>query len=193
LIRLRASWDCGWCGVELAPTLKSLKSEYDWRGEVRPTMTKIDPEKERERLAAAYGAMSDLELQRVGSDPGALTDWAFEALREELNRRGLDWAGKDMPIPSKMVHVEAEVELGNKPVILRRYRDMPAAFVEKSVLEDAGIECYLQDDNVVRMDWLWSNAMGGIKLIVREKDAEEAESILSHGSVSESAGGVGEE
>jgi len=31
----------------------------------------------------------------------------------------------------------------------------------------------------VRMDWLWSNALGGIKLIVREKDAAEAERILS--------------
>ena len=57
-----------------------------------------------------------------------------------------------MPIPSKMVHAETEVDSGNKPVILRKYRDMPAAFVEESVLDDAGIECYLQDDNVVRMD-----------------------------------------
>lgn len=142
-------------------------------------MAKIDPQKERERLAAAYAAMSDPELQKVGSDPRALTDWAFEAVRKEFNKRGLDWAARDMPIPSKMAPVEAEVDSGNKPVILRIYRDMPAAFVEKSVLEDAGIECYLQDDNVVRMDWLWSNAMGGIKLIVREKDAEEAEKILS--------------
>jgi hypothetical protein len=156
-------------------------------------MAKINPEKDRERLGAVYAAMSDLELQKVGGDPSALTDWAFEALREELSKRGLDWAGKDMPIPSKMVHVETEVDLGNKPVILRKYRDMPAAFVEKSVLEEAGIECFLQDDNVVRMDWLWSNAMGGIKLIVREKDAEDAEKILSQGSVSEQAGGVEEE
>jgi hypothetical protein len=56
---------------------------------------------------------------------------------------------------------------------------MPAAFVEKSVLDAAGIACFLQDDNVVRMDWLWSNAMGGIKLLVRAKEAEEAEKILS--------------
>jgi hypothetical protein len=75
-----------------------------------------------------------------------------------------------------------------RPVILRRYSEMPAAFVEKSVLEDAGIECYLQDENVVRMDWFWSNAMGGIKLIVREKDAEEAEKILSQGPSTERAG-----
>jgi hypothetical protein len=66
----------------------------------------------------------------------------------------------------------------NKPVVLRRYRDMPAAFVEKSALENAGIQCFLLDDNVVRMDWFWSNAMGGIKLIVREKDAQDAAKVL---------------
>lgn len=85
-----------------------------------------------------------------------------------------------------------EASEADRPVILRRYSEMPAAFVEKSVLEDAGIECYLQDENVVRMDWFWSNAMGGIKLIVREKDAEEAEKILTQGPSTEQTGGGSE-
>jgi hypothetical protein len=28
------------------------------------------------------------------------------------------------------------------------------------------------------MDWLWSNALGGIKLLVREKDAQDAAKVL---------------
>jgi hypothetical protein len=63
-------------------------------------------------------------------------------------------------------------------MVLRLYRDMRAAYVDKSVLDVAGIRCYLQDANIVRMDWLWSNAMGGIKLVVREADAEDAAKIL---------------
>jgi hypothetical protein len=141
-------------------------------------MATIDPEQERQRLAKLYEALSDQELEEVGNNPMALTDWAFEAVRAEMLKRGFDWIGKDMPLPSQMTAVEATDDPGNRPVVLRRYRDMPAAFVEKSVLEDAGIECFLQDDNVVRMDWLWSNAMGGIKLVVRQKDAEEAETLL---------------
>jgi Putative prokaryotic signal transducing protein len=142
-------------------------------------MLKIDPEQERQRLAKLYEALSDQELQEVGNNRMALTDWAFEAVRAEMLKRGLDWSGKDMPLPSEMTAVEAAEDPGNRPVVLRRYRDMPAALVEKSVLEDAGIECFLQDDNVVRMDWLWSNAMGGIKLVVRQNDAEDAEKLLS--------------
>jgi len=141
-------------------------------------MGKIDPTKERERLAALYAAMNDLELAKVGSNPESLTDLAFETLQEEMKKRGLEWAGQNMPLPSQMVRSETVEDPGNRPVILRRYRDMPEAFVARSVLEDSGIECVLQDDNVVRMDWLWSNAMGGIKLVVREKDAQEAERIL---------------
>jgi hypothetical protein len=74
---------------------------------------------------------------------------------------------------------------GTRPVILRRYRDLPQAFVEKSVLEDEGIACYLQGDNVMGMDWLWSNAMGGIKMLVRQVDVEEAERILSQAQSSQ--------
>ena len=58
-------------------------------------------------------------------------------------------------------------------IVLRRYRNMPAALVEKSVLDAAGIECFLQDDKLMRMDWL-GNAIDWIKLFVRESDAEEA-------------------
>lgn len=234
-------------------------------------MAKIDPQQERERLAARYAAMSDLELRKVGGDPASLTEWARSALSEELKKRGLEWkpapriskpiadgdilirlgsysdrnsaglvrdflAGsgikvsffaeevtgdgepartdglketqllvpaKDLNLARELLAEKRDAELATqqqsgeaseacRPVILRRYRDMPAAFVEKSVLEDAGIECYLQDDNVVRMDWLWSNALGGIKLIVREKDAGDAEKILSQEPPSEQAGGVGQ-
>jgi hypothetical protein len=66
----------------------------------------------------------------------------------------------------------------DEPVILRRYRDMPLAYADKSALESAGIQCFLWNANLVRMDWLWSNALDGIKLVVRKSDAEDAARIL---------------
>jgi hypothetical protein len=146
-------------------------------------MGKIDPGKERARLAARYAAMTELELQKVGRDPMALAEWARDALHEEMSKRGLQWKAE---VPRDE---QAEAAGSDLPVVLRRYRDMPAAFIEKSVLENAGIECFLQDDNVVRMDWLWSNAMGGIKLVVRARDVEDAEQILSQSPAAEQSGG----
>ena len=121
--------------------------------------------------------MGDLELTKVGEKPDSLTDEAFEALRQEMNKRGLDWSGKNVPLRSQMVLSKPINNSGLRPIVLRRYRDMPEAFVAKSLLEDAGIECFLQDDNVVRMDWFSSDAIGGIKLVVRQKDAEESEKV----------------
>ena len=62
--------------------------------------------------------------------------------------------------------------------MIRRYRDLPEALLAKTSLESAEIECFLADDNIVRMDWLWSNLLGGVKLFVRNEDADAAVKIL---------------
>jgi len=66
-------------------------------------------------------------------------------------------------------------------IVLRRYRDMPDAFLLGSVLDSAGIEYYLADENTIRMDWFWSDFLGRIKLCVRKMDAETASSLLDQG------------
>lgn len=68
------------------------------------------------------------------------------------------------------------------PEILRRYRDLLEAMVAKSVLDSAGIECLLADDNLARLDWLYSNLIGGIKLLVRHADVEAANKLLDEAS-----------
>ncbi len=63
-------------------------------------------------------------------------------------------------------------------IVLRRFRDMPEAFLFGSILDSAEIECYLADENTIRMDWFWSNFLGRIKLCVRKMDADAASSLL---------------
>lgn len=46
-------------------------------------------------------------------------------------------------------------------------------------LKDAGIESAIADDNVVTMDFLFGNAVGWIKVQVREQDADKAEELLA--------------
>jgi len=45
-------------------------------------------------------------------------------------------------------------------------------------LESEGIECFVQDELTVQVNLLYSNAIGGIKLQVRESDAAKALEIL---------------
>ena len=63
-------------------------------------------------------------------------------------------------------------------VTLRQFRDIPEALLAKGMLESAGIECILADGNLVRMDWLLSNAIGGIRLQVDKQELEAARAIL---------------
>jgi hypothetical protein len=62
--------------------------------------------------------------------------------------------------------------------LIGRYRDLHEALLAKAGLESAEIECFLADENIVRMDWLWSNFLGGVKLLVRPEDAGPAAEIL---------------
>jgi Putative prokaryotic signal transducing protein len=152
-------------------------------------MTQIDPEKEHQRLAARYAAMQDDELEKVALDFPSLTDVAKSALHSEMSRRHLTPPAE---IAANHANEIAQSE-ARKPVMIRRYRDLPEASIAKSVVESAGIDCILADDNLVRLDWFYSNLVGGIKLLVPEKDADAAVQLLDESTPEKFAvEGVGE-
>jgi Putative prokaryotic signal transducing protein len=129
-----------------------------------------DPQKPQ-RLAAFYASMSEPELQQLAEDHGALTERARQILEAEFARRGLPF---EIQNPS-----DSLAERKTRLVILQQFRDLPDALLAKSVLDSAGIPCFLADENTVRIDWLWSNLLGGVKLWVREDDAPQAAEMLS--------------
>ncbi len=45
-------------------------------------------------------------------------------------------------------------------------------------LQDAGIECWLQDDLTVTIDPILTNAIGGIKLVVKKEDETETSQLF---------------
>ncbi|MGI9104416.1 MAG: hypothetical protein ACR2IF_18385 [Terriglobales bacterium] len=129
----------------------------------------MDELHERERLAEVYAAMSDAELLRVGADAASLTDAALDALEHEAERRGLELESEAPP------QAPAFRELA----VIRKFRDLPEALLAKGALESAGIESHLLDENLVRLDWFYSNAIGGVRLCVRREDASAAFRVLN--------------
>ncbi len=160
-------------------------------------MATIDPEQERRRLAEFYSLQMDGELEKVAAQAGELTDTAREVLRAELSRRGLGAEPLEralvpplVPVPppptgqiktpSDELSASLDDDLALREMVtLRRFRDMPEALLAKGCLESAGIESCLLDDNMVRLDWFWSNLVGGIKLQVDPKEVEAANEILN--------------
>ncbi|MGA7566527.1 MAG: DUF2007 domain-containing protein [Terriglobales bacterium] len=128
-------------------------------------------EEERVRLAGVYSAMSDEELNQIAESGDELSDAAQEALLAEGAKRGLKL--EIVPPPGEKVFEY------NETVTLRQFRDLPEALLAKGSLESAGIQVYLVDDNMIRMDWFISNLLGGIKLKVRAEDADAANEILN--------------
>ena len=63
-------------------------------------------------------------------------------------------------------------------VTVERYRDLSEAIVARGMLESAGIEVFLQNENTVRMDWVISNGIGGIRLQVDAANAAGALDLL---------------
>jgi hypothetical protein len=141
---------------------------------ISPTMAIPDPEKERQRLARLYAGMNEGELQELVEDQGDLTPSAREALKLELSRRGFTSELVESAVTTKKWELL-------KLVTLRKFRDLPEAVLAKGMLHSAGIECFLGDENMVRMDWFYSNLVGGIKLWVRQEDAEGAAKLLDQG------------
>ncbi len=66
-------------------------------------------------------------------------------------------------------------------VTIAQYRDLPEALLAKGTLESTGISCYLANENIVRLDWLLANSVGGIRLQVRHEDAGLATEVLRSG------------
>jgi hypothetical protein len=131
----------------------------------------LGQQREKRRLTANYAAMTDGELLKLARSAESLTDLAWDALEDEFDRRHLELPDEAVPKPRQEMEVR-------DLVTVRQFRDLPEALLAKGSLESAGIECFLADDNLVRLDWFISNFIGGIKLNVRAADVENARQIL---------------
>jgi predicted RNA-binding Zn-ribbon protein involved in translation (DUF1610 family) len=68
--------------------------------------------------------------------------------------------------------------MADELVTVSTYRDLPEALIAQGKLHALGIPCFLADENIVRMDWFWSNLIGGVKLQVAPEDHDAATEAL---------------
>jgi hypothetical protein len=115
--------------------------------------------------------MTPEELEKVATEAATLTDVAREALKAKIVDRGMAVTLSE----STGVDVVEERDL----VMIRRFQGLTEALLAKGSLDSSGIESFLTDDNMVRMDWFLSNLLGGVKLLVSREDAESATAILN--------------
>jgi hypothetical protein len=61
---------------------------------------------------------------------------------------------------------------------VRSYDNYIYAHIILSMLQDAGINCYLKDEYTITIDPLLSPALGGIKVMVADSQLERALELL---------------
>jgi len=123
---------------------------------------------EREHLRQQYADMSETELMDVARSYDDLLAEPRKLLRAEFNRRSLD---------PPLIEEETEFVYQNL-VTVAKFRDLSEAIVARTALESAEIRCFLKDENMIRMDWGYSNFLGGLRLQVPEQDAARALDLL---------------
>jgi hypothetical protein len=126
-------------------------------------------ESDSANIAARYSEMHDAELMELARSYDSLTQTAQAAIREEFARRGLE-----PPL------LEPETVVAQRDLVtVRRYRDLSEAIVARSLLESAGIDAFLRDENFVRLEWQNSNLVGGIRLQVDAANERNALELLT--------------
>lgn len=66
----------------------------------------------------------------------------------------------------------------NPYVMIASYRDLIDAEIARSRLESEGIGCMIENGNLVGVNFLWSNAVGGVKILVPRDKEKAAINIL---------------
>jgi predicted RNA-binding Zn-ribbon protein involved in translation (DUF1610 family) len=63
-------------------------------------------------------------------------------------------------------------------ILLKSFTNYIDAHIMFGRMEEAGINCWLKDENTVTLNPIITNAVGGIKLMVASNQAEEAQQLL---------------
>jgi hypothetical protein len=65
-------------------------------------------------------------------------------------------------------------------VTIAVFHNRPEFLLARTRLESADIECFAYDENMLRIGGWHSHVFGGIKLQVRESEAQDALAVLRH-------------
>lgn len=72
-----------------------------------------------------------------------------------------------------------------KLVTIASYRETHQAYLIKGQLEAEGIPAVIADDNLISINWMYSQAIGGVKVQVPENMIDRAQEIIASYQVTE--------
>ncbi|MFH0888946.1 MAG: hypothetical protein V1871_07055 [Planctomycetota bacterium] len=83
------------------------------------------------------------------------------------------------PVRKGAVFTKAQINKDVEIVTIAQFNDCMMANLAKIKLESEDIECFLDNENIIIMNWFYWNTVGGVKLQVKISDAQKALDILN--------------
>ena len=128
-------------------------------------------------LKARYEELTDAALLELWNQ-GTLTDVAKMVLQAEIRERGIPIPASAEAEPADEIAELDEIEFNGKWITLAQYSTGPQAHILRTRLEADNIPAVVADEHQVTANWLWSNALGGVKVRVPEPYQERALEVL---------------
>jgi hypothetical protein len=128
----------------------------------------------REDINETYRNMSNDELMELWIG-GNLTEVAISVARDEFRRRGFQ---PPEVAPVGIAEDRTGIEETVAFVTVARSLIPSELHILHARLDGDGIPSFIADDNLTQMNPLWSIAVGGARLLVRQDRAEEAKQII---------------
>lgn len=95
-------------------------------------------------------------------------------------------ASREQPV--ELETGSASDEASHSMTKLTSFLTIAEAQLCQAVLNQRGIESYLEDEGSVGVNWLWSNAVGGVKVLVASEDLQAAKEVLASAEVTSEKG-----
>ncbi|NQT73533.1 MAG: zinc ribbon domain-containing protein [Chloroflexi bacterium] len=126
------------------------------------TAISIDP-----YLAGAYN-LRGIILEKMGQRRQAINDY----------ERALDIEPGFEEANDNLATLREKLNARKDLITIAAFSYPTEVYLQQAKLESEGIQVFIADDYTVTMNWLYSNAISGVKLQVEEKDISRARAIL---------------
>jgi tetratricopeptide (TPR) repeat protein len=125
-----------------------------------------------------------IELDSYLSDAHNLRGILLEELGRPLDaisayKKALQLDPDFFEAEENLSHLKAEFAAYNNLVTIATFSHPTEAYIPKTKLESEGIWSFVADGDTVTANWLYSNAIGGVKLRVKKEDVEQALAVLN--------------
>ena len=148
----------------------SLADEYERNGYLENALKECNRALEIDPCLADAHNLRGIILEKMGIQRSALRAYK-QALRYDP---AFDEARQNLSSLEDELRDTAEHDF----VTIATFRYPTEAYLQKARLEAEGIWAVVADDCMITMNWLYSNALGGVRLQVEEPDVQRALEIL---------------